>query len=170
MDAERWKRVDELLQAALRLPPEQQDEFLRRKCGNDSQLLEEVRSLVTSHRQANSFLESPQVHVAEVFLDFASSPPQGQPDKFIGPYQLVKKIGEGGMGQVWLAQQTAPLQRKVALKLIRWGMYDDTLLHRFQAERQSLAVVDQPTSCRGCYIGAPPSKSQEASRLRQKQT
>jgi eukaryotic-like serine/threonine-protein kinase len=156
MDAERWKRVDELLQAALRLPPEQQDEFLCRTCGNDSQLLEEVRSLLTSHRQANSFLESPRVHVAEVFLDSASSPPQAQAEKFIGPYQLVKKIGEGGMGQVWLAQQTAPLQRKVALKLIRWGMYDDTLLHRFQAERQSLAVMDHPSIAKAFDAGATP--------------
>ena len=57
MDAERWKRIDELLQAALRLPVEQQDEFLRRQCGNDDELLEEVQSLLTSHRQAGSFLE-----------------------------------------------------------------------------------------------------------------
>src|SRR5271170_3438772 len=59
----------------------------------------------------------------------------------IGPYRLVRKLGEGGMGQVWLAEQTAPLQRLVAIKLIRAGMYDDSLLQRFQAERQSLAIM-----------------------------
>jgi len=66
MDAERWRRVDELLQAALRLPPEQQNEFLRRQCGGDTELLEEVRSLLTAHRQAGSFLESPRVGVGDL--------------------------------------------------------------------------------------------------------
>ena len=66
MDAERWKRIDELLQAALRLPVEQQDEFLRRQCGNDNELLEEVRSLLTSHRQAGSFLEPPAFSPADM--------------------------------------------------------------------------------------------------------
>jgi hypothetical protein len=66
MDAERWKRVDELLQAALRVPAERQKEFLRQQCGADSELLEEVRSLLTSDRKAGSFLESPGLHVADV--------------------------------------------------------------------------------------------------------
>src|ERR1700721_1466457 len=66
MDAERWKRVDELLQAALQVPARHQEEFLRQQCGGDSELLEEVRSLLTSHRKAGSFLESPGLHVAEV--------------------------------------------------------------------------------------------------------
>ena len=64
--------------------------------------------------------------------------------KFIGPYQLMRKLGEGGMGQVWLAQQTAPVKRTVALKLIRLGRYDEEVLQRFQAERQSLAMMDHP--------------------------
>jgi serine/threonine protein kinase len=51
--------------------------------------------------------------------------------RLLGPYRLIRKIGEGGMGQVWLAEQTAPLQRQVALKLIRAGIYDDSLLQRF---------------------------------------
>ncbi len=66
MDAERWKRIDDLLQAALQVPAERQEEFLRKQCGGDSQLLEEVRSLLTSHRKAGSFLESPGLHVADV--------------------------------------------------------------------------------------------------------
>ena len=59
MDAERWKRVDELLQAALQVPAGRQEEFLRQQCGGDSELLEEVRSLLTSHRKAGSFLDRP---------------------------------------------------------------------------------------------------------------
>ncbi|MGC2288207.1 MAG: serine/threonine-protein kinase [Candidatus Acidiferrum sp.] len=62
----------------------------------------------------------------------------------IGPYRLIRKIGEGGMGQVWLAEQTAPLRRQVALKLIRAGRYDDSLLRRFESERQSLALMNHP--------------------------
>ncbi len=65
-------------------------------------------------------------------------------EQAIGPYRLLKKLGEGGMGQVWLAEQTAPVQRRVALKLIRAGMYDETTLQRFQAERQSLAMMEHP--------------------------
>jgi serine/threonine protein kinase len=64
--------------------------------------------------------------------------------KSIGPYQLIRKLGEGCMGQVWLAEQTVPVQRKVALKLIKVGMYDDNVLRRFQSEQQSLAMMDHP--------------------------
>jgi len=64
--------------------------------------------------------------------------------KSIGPYRLIKKLGEGGMGIVWLAEQTAPVRRQVALKLIRSGLYDDSLLLRFRSEQQSLAVMNHP--------------------------
>ncbi|MFY9529154.1 MAG: serine/threonine-protein kinase, partial [Candidatus Acidiferrales bacterium] len=76
--------------------------------------------------------------------------------KSIGPYRLVQKLGEGGMGQVWLAEQTAPLRRQVALKLIRAGMYDDALLQRFQSERQSLAIMDHPSIAKVFDAGATP--------------
>jgi eukaryotic-like serine/threonine-protein kinase len=62
----------------------------------------------------------------------------------IGPYVLVKILGEGGMGQVWLAEQTAPVKRKVALKLIKGGLYDSAVIQRFESERQSLAVMNHP--------------------------
>jgi serine/threonine protein kinase len=64
--------------------------------------------------------------------------------KSIGPYRLLRKLGEGGMGQVWLAEQTVPVRRQVALKLIRAGMYDDSVVQRFQSEQQSLAVMNHP--------------------------
>ena len=74
--------------------------------------------------------------------------------KSIGNYLLVKKLGEGGMGQVWLAEQTAPVRRQVALKLIRVGMYDDTILRRFESERQSLAIMDHPSIAKVFDAGA----------------
>jgi len=63
-------------------------------------------------------------------------------------YRLLKKLGEGGMGQVWLAEQTSPVRRQVALKLIRAGMYNELVVQPFQAERQSLAIMDIPRSPR----------------------
>jgi serine/threonine protein kinase len=74
----------------------------------------------------------------------------------IGPYRLVKKIGEGGMGQVWLAEQTEPVRRQVALKLIKVGMYDEGVLKRFQAERQSLAIMDHPAIAKVFDAGSTP--------------
>jgi eukaryotic-like serine/threonine-protein kinase len=62
----------------------------------------------------------------------------------VGPYVLVRKLGEGGMGQVWLAEQTAPVKRQVALKLIKGGMYDSSVMQRFESERQSLAIMNHP--------------------------
>ncbi|HZC24742.1 MAG TPA: serine/threonine-protein kinase, partial [Candidatus Binatia bacterium] len=76
--------------------------------------------------------------------------------KFIGPYELVRKLGEGGMGQVWLAEQTAPIKRQVALKLIRVGRFDDSVLQRFYAERQSLAMMDHPSIAKVFDAGATP--------------
>ena len=74
----------------------------------------------------------------------------------IGPYRLVRKLGEGGMGQVWLAEQTMPVRRQVALKLIKVGMYDDLVLKRFQSERQSLAIMDHPSIAKVFDAGATP--------------
>ena len=72
----------------------------------------------------------------------------------IGHYRLLKKLGEGGMGQVWLADQMAPVRRQVALKLIRAGICDDTMLHRFQSEEQALAIMDHPSIAKVFDAGA----------------
>src|ERR1022692_3203301 len=74
----------------------------------------------------------------------------------VGHYRLVKKLGEGGRGQVWLAEQTAPVGRQVALKLIRAGMYDEAVVRRFQSERQSLAIMDHPAIAKVFDAGATP--------------
>jgi non-specific serine/threonine protein kinase/serine/threonine-protein kinase len=141
---EDWKRLKELFGAALERDPGEREAFLCEACGPDTSLKEELQSLLKAHDSPSALLQHP--------LDISS---YGDPAaRTIGPYQLINKIGEGGMGQVWLAQQTAPLQRKVALKLIRWGMYDQTLLHRFQAERQSLAVMDHPSIAKVFDAGA----------------
>jgi len=155
---EKQSRVEQLIQEALELEEQQRGEFLERHCGGDESLRREVESLLAFDKDAPNFMEASALQVAAEALAMEAPGPLDVEDKgqvrSIGPYQLLTRIGEGGMGQVWLAEQTAPLQRRVALKLIRWGMYDDTLLHRFQAERQSLAVMDHPSIAKVFDAGA----------------
>src|SRR6185312_1068227 len=79
-----------------------------------------------------------------------------QKSQVFGPYTLISKLGEGGMGQVWLAEQHAPLQRQVALKIIKTGMCDADLLQRFLSERQSLAIMSHPAIAKVFDAGATP--------------
>jgi len=90
----------------------------------------------------NPTSHGPGAEVGGVSATFSAG---GKEYRTIGNYRLLTKLGEGGMGQVWLAEQTAPVRRQVALKLIRAGMYDDAMLHRFQSEQQSLATMDHPS-------------------------
>ena len=97
----------------------------------------------------------------EATFDSASSssssvPQASKASPWIGPYRLIRQLGQGGMGQVWLAEQTAPLRRQVALKLIKPGLFDDSLLERFQAERQSLAIMNHPAIAKVFDAGATP--------------
>ncbi len=158
MRREKQSRVDQLIEEALELEEQQRGVFLERNCGGDQSLRREVESFLAFGKHAANFMETPALEVVAHALATEDPAPQGREEneqvRSIGPYQLLTKIGEGGMGQVWLAQQSAPLQRRVALKLIRWGMYDDMLLHRFQAERQSLAVMDHPSIAKVFDAGA----------------
>ena len=142
-----WERAKELFDAALQRSPSERGEFLREACGSDKSLFAELESLLSAYARSDGLSEHPWT--TEAKKDAA-------PAQSIGPYRLVRKIGEGGMGQVWLAEQSAPLQRQVALKLIRAGMYDDALLRRFQAERQSLALMDHPAIAKVFDAGATP--------------
>jgi eukaryotic-like serine/threonine-protein kinase len=139
-----WEKIKELFAAALERDSGTRAAFLREACGEDASLREEVQSLLEAHNAVSELWPQPLSHRLAETIEGRS----------IGPYQLTKKLGEGGMGQVWLAQQTAPLERQVALKLIRWGMYDESLLHRFQAERQSLAAMDHPAIAKVFDAGA----------------
>src|SRR3984957_5787787 len=103
------------------------------------------------------------IHLAETSQGARTDAPAGgdapaknSAPRSIGRYLLLEKLGEGGMGQVWLAEQTAPVKRRVALKLIRAGMCDETMLHRLQSERQSLAIMDHPTIAKVFDAGATP--------------
>src|SRR5262249_38960546 len=106
-----------------------------------------VEALLWAHDASDSYLRDPaaiagpgdRVHATmEYRCDFSSG------TVIAGRYTLVEKIGEGGMGEVWLAKQTEPVKRRVALKLIRSGMDSQAVLARFEQERQALALMDHP--------------------------
>jgi eukaryotic-like serine/threonine-protein kinase len=142
-----WERVKELFDAALQHQPGAREDFLRNACGPDDSLREEVKSLLSAYVDSGG--------LSQPFIP-AELPPEAHPGEMIGPYRLVSKIGEGGMGQVWLAEQTEPLRRQVALKLIRAAVYDNSLLARFLAERQSLALMEHPAIAKVFDAGATP--------------
>jgi WD40 repeat protein/serine/threonine protein kinase len=113
--------------------------FLDRSCGNNPALRAEVEALLRAHERSGDLLDLPEN--AAVTTDL----PAGEgPGTAIGPYKLLEQIGEGGMGTVWMAQQTKPVKRLVAVKLIKPGMDSKQVLARFDAERQALALMDHP--------------------------
>src|SRR5687768_6104127 len=94
-------------------------------------------------------------------LQAMEEPPTASTDdknaaEVIGPYRLLERVGEGGMGEVWLAEQTQPLHRHVALKVIKAGMDTRQVVARFEAERQALALMDHPAIARVFDAGATP--------------
>src|SRR5579864_347259 len=155
MKTHHWERTKEILEEALRLVPDKRQAYLDVECGPDGELRSEVESLIASHEKAGSqFLGAAAAEILE--LTSSTEPPRSRLNQVIGHYRLVEEIGRGGMGQVWLAEQTAPLRRQVALKLIKVGMYDDEVLKRFQLERQSLAIMDHPAIAKVFDAGATP--------------
>jgi serine/threonine protein kinase len=122
------------------LPPEQWEARLAELASDDEELRQKVKQLLAAHREAASFLESPAPALGRPIDE-----PAGEgPGTVIGPYKLLEPIGEGGMGTVWMARQTEPVKRLVAIKLIKPGMDSQQVLTRFEAERQALALMDHP--------------------------
>jgi serine/threonine protein kinase/Tfp pilus assembly protein PilF len=124
---------------------EERAAYLDRACGADVQFQAQVRKLVDAHFRAGDFLDRP----AEGVHDTNDAPPPDvAPGTVIGPYKLLEEIGEGGFGVVFLAEQTEPVRRKVALKILKPGMDTRQVVARFEAERQALAIMDHPNIAR----------------------
>jgi serine/threonine protein kinase len=155
MSDARWQRLKELLHQAVPLAPAQRAAFLDDECAGEPDLRAELESLLDENaRMRAGFLESSSPGVAPDAQGAAGALSPGQ--IFCERFRLVSKLGEGGMGQVWLAEQISPVWRRVALKLIRAGMYDESVAQRFQAERQSLAIMDHPAIAKVFDAGATP--------------
>jgi eukaryotic-like serine/threonine-protein kinase len=158
MSTHDWQKVEELLHQAMALAPEQRAEFLDAACGSDADLRTELNSLLLAGEHlSDGFLNSPLRGVLEReigAIESAGALAVGQ--IFAQRYELIRKLGEGGMGQVWLAEQVAPVRRQVAVKLIKAGMYDEAVVQRFQSERQSLAIMDHPAIAKVFDAGTTP--------------
>src|SRR5271163_1671778 len=114
--------------------------YLDQACGDNAELRRRVMILLEAHQTADSLIDTPEP--TATLGDCSSDPDQS--GTVIGPYKLLQPIGEGGMGTVYMAEQTAPVRRLVALKVIKAGMDSRQVLARFGAERQALALMDHP--------------------------
>jgi serine/threonine protein kinase/Flp pilus assembly protein TadD len=143
-----------LFHLALDMPPDERVAFLDEACRGDLALCSRVQLLLTAHDNPGSFLVRPAVDLSNTEESPTRHGQEGRtepvvgPGTQIGPYRLLRLIGEGGMGAVFMAEQQAPVRRRVALKLIKPGMEAQHVIARFEAERQTLAMMDHPNIAR----------------------
>ena len=134
-----------IFKIAVKLAAEQRREFLEQACGVDTALRREVEALLEAHDNPESFL-TVQGPIGEPTVEQGAN--SSSPGAVVGPYKLTQSIGEGGMGTVFMAEQTEPVRRLVALKIIKPGMDSRQVIARFEAERQALALMDHPNIAR----------------------
>ena len=149
MDAARWTQIQTLFDAALDRPPEKRETFLKEACGDDPDLLDEVRSLLAADANAHPLLDSlalDAIALPDDLLPTGILPADGER---VGPYRIVEPLGHGGMGAVFLAERAdGGFNQQVALKLIRGGMASKRIVRRFESERQILARLQHPNIAR----------------------
>ena len=129
----------------------ERDEFIKRVCSENQALFRRVTELHTAHNAETDFLpgkSSDEVTIPDESGMTANS------GSMIGRYKLMGKIGEGGFGVVWAAEQKEPVRRRVALKIIKLGMDTNQVVARFEAERQALALMDHPNIAKVLDAGA----------------
>ena len=149
---ERRKRIEVIYHLALEKGTgDERSAYLDSACGDDSDLRASVEGLLKAHDKAGDFLESP---ILEPGITLDESPIIEGPGTVIGRYKLLEKIGEGGMAVVYMAEQQKPIRRKVALKIIKLGMDTTSIIARFEAERQALAIMDHPNIAKVLDAGA----------------
>jgi eukaryotic-like serine/threonine-protein kinase len=121
--------------------PAERAAFLDEACADDPALRQRIEKLLERHQQAGAFLQPSD---ADLYATLEGPQLSDAPGMVIGPYKLLQQIGEGGMGTVYMAEQTEPVHRRVALKIIKPGMDSRQIIARFEAERQALALMDHP--------------------------
>jgi serine/threonine protein kinase/tetratricopeptide (TPR) repeat protein len=133
--------------------PEARRLYVTQACGDDRTLCERIEALLRVHDEDATFLRPP----AEQLRAGPEPAPAEAPGTVIGPYTLQRQLGQGGMGVVFLAEQAVPVRRQVALKIIRPGMDSRQVLARFEAERQTLALMDHPNIAKILDAGTTPA-------------
>ena len=157
-------RVREIFSTASELPSEQRAKYLDSACGDDPALRVEVESLLKSLEESGPFLSAPTSDLpardslptsGEAADASAPAAPRWEGvGSLIGPYKLLQLIGEGGFGSVFMAEQSKPVSRRVALKVIKLGMDTNQVVARFEQERQALAIMDHPNIAKVFDAGA----------------
>ncbi|MBI2927346.1 MAG: protein kinase [Verrucomicrobia bacterium] len=148
------EKLEAVFEAALALETEaQRADYLNRVCP-EPELRREVESLLAAHEHPDSVFEEETVR--------AETLPSEGVGAVIGRYKLLEKLGEGGFGSVWLAEQKEPVRRKVALKVIKLGMDTRQVVARFEAERQALALMDHPNIAKVLDAGTTGTTGSEA--------
>jgi serine/threonine protein kinase len=137
--------IDSIFLAAADKEADERVAYLDGACGSDRALRERVERLLAAQSKVHSFLEAPEPAVVVTVDEPAVSE---RPGTVIGAYKLLEQIGEGGFGVVFMAEQTQPVRRKVALKVLKPGMDTRQVVARFEAERQALALMDHPNIAR----------------------
>ena len=147
-------REEALFQLALSKPVAKRAAWLDAECEGDSALRQRLESLLVAHEQPETLLAA-QADAARptIKLDLADAPDEAV-GQTLGRYKLLEKVGEGGCGVVYVAEQTEPVRRRVALKVIKLGMDTKAVVARFEAERQALAMMDHPNIARVLDAGA----------------
>ena len=141
-------REEAIFNGAKVLPPVDRAAYLLAACGQDARLRERIELLLRSHEQAGAFLEPAAPPPRPVGTIVIGAPPTEKPGDSIGHYKIREQLGEGGCGVVYVAEQTEPVRRRVALKVIKLGMDTRSVIARFEAERQALAMMDHPNIAR----------------------
>ena len=146
------KKVEELFERATELPPPERAAFLKKACDGDDILRKRVEALLMASEAQLNFLPADEdSESAPTKIVTPSSEVEGG---VMGRYKLLEKLGEGGFGAVWAAEQKQPVRRRVALKLIKLGMDTRQVIARFEAERQALALMDHPNIAKVLDAGA----------------
>jgi eukaryotic-like serine/threonine-protein kinase len=143
-----------IFEAVLALPPERRAACLDQACGSNDALRRRLEKLLRSHKKAEGFLEPMARGAGPGPTQVVRELPSEKPGDTIGRYKIREQIGEGGCGVVYVAEQTEPVRRRVALKVIKLGMDTRSVIARFEAERQALAMMDHPNIAKVLDAGA----------------